>query len=186
MSSVKTYFDTQGHNHAYHNDPDIYRSIVEHISKFPEGIELKIFDVGCGDGSFIVSLINNINRNNIGIYYFGTDISETMIKTANERLKKNKVFLFVGDGFNLPLNEDLKFDCIHIDSVIHHLIGKDIDESKILTKKIMEIMMKKLKKNGALILEEVFYDSYIKSDLTSILIFYGLKFLNKININIKM
>jgi hypothetical protein len=46
------------------------------------------------------------------------------------------------------------------------------------------MLFNRLDKNGSLIVEELYYDSYIFRELTSFLIFYGLKFFNFTHIDI--
>jgi SAM-dependent methyltransferase len=180
LSNIKSYFDTHIHNHAYHNDPAIYNSIIEHIQKIHKDNNITILDIGCGGGPFIKNLI----RNSIQADYFGTDLSYNMIQMAKENVADSKVSLFVSDGFNLPIRSDFKFDIIHLDSVIHHIIGKNRTESKALIKKMLDKLINNLSINGSLIIEEVYYDSYLYPEITSSIIFYGLKFLNFINLDI--
>ena len=91
--------------------------------------------------------------------------------------------LFVTDLFKLPIDASIKFDIIHADSVLHHIIGSGIKESKHLVKEIIGELIKRLAKDGSLIIEEIYYNSFIYPPITSSIIFYGLKFCNHFNIN---
>lgn len=86
-----------------------------------------MLDFGCGDGSFIKSLLNS----DVNAEYFGTGISETMITMASTRLKSPHVNFLVSDGFNMSFSKNLRCDLIHLDSVIHHIIGKSISETRL-------------------------------------------------------
>ena len=181
LSTVKSYFDKEGHQHVYHNDPEIYNFIVQFLKdRSIHNKDIKILDFGCGDGSFIVSLLNS----NIDALYYGTDISDTMINMAKSKIKRPNVNLFVSDGFNMPLSENLKFDLIHLDSVIHHIIGNSVSATKKLVNTILKILFERLNIGGSLILEENYYDSYLYPSITSTLIFYGLKFFNALDFDI--
>lgn len=162
------------HNHIYHNDPFIYQSIIDQISKISNRDNYKILDVGCGDGAFLKGLINFGMK---GIF-FGTDLSYNMLKFAHDNIPHPDVRLFVADGFKLPLKEDTKFDLIHIDSVLHHLIGKNRLESKNMIRRMIQILVNKLNKNGIIVIEEKYYHSYIFPTITATIIFYGLKLFN--------
>jgi SAM-dependent methyltransferase len=181
LSTVKSYFDKEGHQHAYHNDPNVYSFIIEFLKgRSIRNNYLKVLDFGCGDGSFIKSLLNS----NINAIYYGTDISDTMIHMAKSNVKSPNVNLFVSDGFRMPLSENLKFDLIHLDSVIHHLIGNTLSETKNLVDTILNMLFNRLKIEGTLILEENYYNSYFYPSISSTLIFYGLRFFNRANLDI--
>ncbi|HYG00754.1 MAG TPA: class I SAM-dependent methyltransferase [Candidatus Saccharimonadales bacterium] len=180
MSDVKSYFDKHAHQHVYHNDPEIYKFILDFLNtKILEGKTMNILDVGCGDGSFIQSIL----KSKINAQFIGTDVSQSMIKLANQNIRSSNVQLFVADGFSLPLNQDAKFDLIHLDSVLHHLIASTRNKSKHLSNRLLRILIDKLKEDGSLIVEEVYYNSYLYDQTSSILVFYGLKFFNALHLN---
>ncbi len=174
LSTVKEYFDKNAHFHAYHNDPSVYLPILELLKSNHKSNNLKILDVGCGDGSFIKGL----KKMGIAAEFFGIDLSSSMIQMANQNLTERDVYLMVGDLFKLPLRPDLKFDIIHLDSVLHHIIGKNVTESKRLVMQILSLLTKRLSVRGSLIIEEVFYNSHLYPSITSSVIFYSLKFCN--------
>jgi hypothetical protein len=180
VSNVKSFFDKNAHNHAYHHDPAIYYSIIKHIQKNHNNDLLKILDFGCGDGAFIKCLLNDGIKAN----YFGTDISHTMINMARQNISNPNVELFVADGFELPLNPEVKFDLIHADSVLHHIIGTTKTKSNQLVKRLIEQLLNRLNKHGSLVIDELYYDSYIFPEITSVLIFYGLKLFNFVHLDI--
>ena len=105
--------------------------------------------MGCGDGSFIKSLI----LLDISAEYIGIDLSHTMIQMASQNIADKNVHLFVTDLFKLPIDDDAKFDIIHADSVLHHIIGSGIKESKQLVKEIIRELIQRLTKDGSLIIE---------------------------------
>jgi ubiquinone/menaquinone biosynthesis C-methylase UbiE len=56
--------------------------------------------------------------------YFAIDITVKMITIAKENLVSSNVKLFLADGLNISVRQDIKFDIIHIDSVLHHVIER--------------------------------------------------------------
>jgi hypothetical protein len=93
--------------------------------------------------------------------------------------------LSVSDAFNLPIRSQITFDVIHLDSVLHHIISNTKSESNHLTEKLLANLSSKLSSsNGILLVEEMFYNSFIISDLTSKIVFYGLKFFNYLKVDL--
>ncbi len=173
MSSVRSYFDLNAHNHVYHNDPHVYQTIISQILQVSNKKKFNILDVGCGDGSFL----RGLKDRGIEGEFYGIDLSYSMLKTASNNIKDIDAKLFVADGFQLPIVENAKFDLIHIDSVLHHLIGKTRSGSINLTANMIHILVNRLNRNGIIVIEEKYYDSYLFKTFTAACIFYMLKFL---------
>lgn len=182
MKGNKWYFDMHGHHHAYDKNPDFYSPIINNIRKntFHNNGKVRVFDLGCGNGSFIRAMI----RAGISADYVGSDISQVMINMASKDLVSQGVGLFVSDGFKLPLQPKTTFDIIHIDSVLHHLIENTRSKSWLLSIKMLDLLVSMLSVNGILIVEEMYYDSYIIPHITSSTVFYGLKILNFLGLDI--
>jgi len=184
LSNVKSYFESHAHAHVYNKDPAFYKELIATILKTQESIQdkrIRILDVGCGDGSFIKKLLD------LGMYadFVGFDISHAMVRKCENNLIGQNVNLCVSDAFNLPIKSQINFDVIHLDSVLHHVISKTRSESNKLTKKLLTILSSRLSPgNGILIVEEMFYNSFIIPHLTSSILFYSLKFLNYLNIDL--
>ena len=178
-SNVKSYFEIHAHN--YLKEPEFYLSITNQIKNIipQNSSNIKFLDVGCGNGNFIKAII----KSGIKADYFATDISFKMIRMSKENLDGCNVELFVADAFKIPLNPNMKYDIIHIDSVLHHLIGKTRSKSTNLIKKMVELLTRKLSDNGILIVEEVYYGSLLIPQFTSFVVFYGLKLINFLNLD---
>jgi SAM-dependent methyltransferase len=177
--NVKSYFES--HSHNYSKGPEFYSSVVNHIKNtLQTNSNARFLDVGCGDGNFIKALV----KEGIKMRYFATDISLTMITRAKENLDNCDVELFVADGFKIPFRPGIKFDVIHIDSVLHHLIGRTRDKSTGLIEKMLELLVASLTAKGILIVEEWYYVSYLIPKLTSFIVFYGLKLINFLNLDL--
>lgn len=180
MKSTRSFFDTHTHHHAYRKEPDFYIPVARIIKQIHSSNKLKVLDVGCGDGSFIRGMIGS----NVNAEYVGTDISTSMTNLSRDNLKGLAVDLLVADGFKIPLKKDIKFDVIHIDSVLHHLISHTVSSSTLLAKDFLSHLKERLNEDGILIVEEMYYNSYLISHFTSSLIFYALKFLNYFRIDL--
>ncbi|MGB7955022.1 MAG: class I SAM-dependent methyltransferase [Candidatus Nitrosopolaris sp.] len=78
MIEAKSYFDLHAGHHAYHKDPEVYTSLIHHLKKLKlvSKEKIRILDLGCGDGSFINSMIGyGINADFVGL-----DVSSSMIQ----------------------------------------------------------------------------------------------------------
>jgi SAM-dependent methyltransferase len=181
LSDTKSYFDKHAHVDAYHNDPKMYNMVIEIIKTNQIKAGTRFLDLGCGDGT----LIKSANSLAVGFQFLGTDVSYEMIKMARDNLRGVSVDLIVCDGFNLPIKNEFKFGLIHSAYVLHHLIGPTKGKSLNLVSRLLRILAHSLSDNGILIVHEVYYDSYIIPSLTSTMIFYMLKFLNLINLDIR-
>jgi 2-polyprenyl-3-methyl-5-hydroxy-6-metoxy-1,4-benzoquinol methylase len=178
-TNVKSYFECHAHNYAGRHI-EFYPSIINHLkSIMASKSDAKLLDVGCGDGSFIKCLFEAGVRMN----YFASDLSFRMITLGKKNLIDCNVELFVADAFNIPLKPNLKFDVIHLDSVLHHLIGKTRGKSTDLVKRMIELLVSKLSDNGIIIVEEWYYVSYLLPQFTSFVVFYGLKVINWLNLD---
>lgn len=178
MSKVKSYFNKEGHFHVYHKDPIFYSTLQNLLGEFNHHVIL--LDVGCGDGSFLAGMKECEN----GTRFIGCDVSLTMIRKARSEIRLRSIDLCVSDAFFLPFKNDLKFDLIHLDSVLHHLIGDTRSKSLDLVKQLLGRLIELLPDDGILITEEIYYSSYIRQTLSAAIIFYGLKLMNFLKIDL--
>jgi len=140
----------------------------------------RFLDLGCGDGT----LIKSSNSVIADFQFLGTDVSHEMIKMAQDNLRGINVDFIVCDGFYLPIKNEIRFDFIHSAYVLHHLIGPTKGKSLKLVAKLLRILRQRLSDNGILIIQEVYYDSYIIPSVTSGLLFYMLKLFNFLKLDI--
>jgi SAM-dependent methyltransferase len=136
-------------------------------------------DIGCGDGPFIRSIL----ATGVNAFFMGIDISLNMLRTAKKNINSPRVDLVAADGLKMPLRKEATFDLIHIDSVLHHLVGSNRSESMRLVNLFCNHLIKQLSDKGILVVEEVYYVSHLFPKLTSSLIFYGLKLLNLLRLD---
>ncbi|CAN5807782.1 hypothetical protein BH23THE1_BH23THE1_26230 [soil metagenome] len=101
----------------YNKNPEYYFPIIDHFfNEFDE--EIRVSDVGCGDGSFKGLITEGLNGNFLRI-----DSSFNLLRKAkNNPSGEANGYLVVADAFNLPFRSLVMFSLIHIDSVLHHLI----------------------------------------------------------------
>jgi SAM-dependent methyltransferase len=176
-SSVKSFFENHAHNYKMH--PSFYSTVANKIKEdLSDSTNLKLLDVGCGDGTFIKSLIDVGMR----AEFLATDFSFSMTNIAKMNLRLSNTELFVADAFNIPLKADMKFDVIHVAFLMHHLIGETKAKSTALARKLIVRLIDILSENGMLIIEEVYYNSHLFPNLTSSIIFYLMKLLNFIHL----
>jgi SAM-dependent methyltransferase len=181
MSNVKSYFEIHAHHHDYSPSPEFYSSVIEPIkSIIPINSHANFLDIGCGNGNFIKALI----KANVKANYFAFDMSLKMIERAKENLAGCDVEFLVADGFKIPIKRNIRFNIIHLDSVLHHLIGSTRGKSTSLIEKMLRLLTDKLEDDGILLVQEVYYNSYIISRFTSFVVFYGLKLINLLNLDV--
>jgi SAM-dependent methyltransferase len=157
--------------------------LIDYIkNNIQSNTRIRLLDVGCGNGGFVKSLIE-ANRD---FDYFVTDMSSEMVLLAKQNLVNHDydVKLFVADGFNLPIREQIEFDIIHIDSVFHHLIDKTQTRSTGLIKQMAQLLVSRLSCHGMLIVDEWYFLSYVIPSFVSFLIFYGLKLINHLKLDL--
>jgi hypothetical protein len=119
----------------------------------------------------------------INAFFLGFDISINMLKTAKKSVDISKVELVAADGFKMPLRQEARFDLIHIDSVLHHLVGSNRNKSMQLASLFCSQIMNRLSADGRIVVEEIYYVSHLFPSISSRLIFYGLKLLNLLHID---
>jgi len=115
--------------------------------------------------------------------FVGFDVSVNMLRTGKLNVDTSRVNLVAADGFKMPLRSEARFDLIHMDSVLHHLVGKTKAKSLLLANVFCEQILQQLSEKGTVVVEEVYYVSHFVPKLTSSLIFYGLKILNFLHLD---
>jgi len=104
-----------------------------------------ILEVACGTGA----ALRRVSKENIGGLSVGLDISKNMLKLAANKKSKNSPFLLVeGSSAELPFKDDA-IDLIYCASAFH-LFSHPLEA--------LSEMLRVLKENGKLILEELARD----------------------------
>ncbi|MDO5850527.1 MAG: methyltransferase domain-containing protein [Methanobacteriaceae archaeon] len=138
----KSYYNKTAKNYSNTSDGEFVKPMYEEIinriiSKNPK----KILDLGCGTG-YVLSEVKKIYKlKNKDLDMYGLDISEEMIKIANENLK-GEANLKVGDSEYIPW-EDNSFDLVVCNASFHHYPNP---------KKTLLEIKRVLNSNGTLIL----------------------------------
>ena len=73
---------------------------------------------------------------------------------------------------------------MHLDSVLEYLTGCTRGKIKRHTEKMLTSLTDKLEDYVIFLVQEVYYNSYIISKFTSFVVFYGLKLINLLNLDI--
>jgi 2-polyprenyl-3-methyl-5-hydroxy-6-metoxy-1,4-benzoquinol methylase len=134
----------------------------------------KLMDVGGGCGIFSSGVLDRFPSMDITL----VDPSEKLLAKADKRVHK------VNGTLPNSLNVNGKFDYIHMHSVIHHLVGDSIKDSKNILKDSLLALRELLTDGGYLFLVDIFYDSYVLPSLTRTAIFYMLKAQKQLGIKI--
>lgn len=153
---------------------DYQISFIEFIKKKAKHNQ-KLIDIGGGSGNFSNAIIKNCSKIDVTIL----DPSTKLLEHANPNVKK-----IVG---SLPnFNSDIKYDYIHMSSVLHHLIGDSNEKSKNLALESLKTINQLLNDNGFFFLQDLFFESYIYSTISRSIIFQICQFKkNIINIPLK-
>lgn len=133
--------------------------------------ESRFVDIGCGDGAFLEYVVSKTEITDA----HGMEISTGM-------LPDDRVFsisYLLRDATQLPFQEN-SIDFIHLDAVLHHIVGETRAESKQLVCNVLETIAEVLKPGGYLIITERHQLSRFVSDRRlSKAIFAGLKYGSK-------
>ena len=179
---MKSYFNVHNHDYDQAENQEFYYELLDYIHKIKSNNKLRILDVGCGGGSFIETAI----RYGMHADFVGIDIAENMIEIArNKLLERDNVELYVMDIFSIRKEISTKFDIIYVHEVLHHLIARTQGGSKRLLRTAIQELIDMLSSGGILLIDEVFFTSYIIPSISSKVIFYGLKLLNSLRLDMK-
>lgn len=102
---------------------------MEALTPLESNKEFKILDIGCGDGSYMESLLAELKQRDkrFNLRVYGLDISHAAIAEFNS---KNGYRGVIGTAENLPFSEDT-FDLILLNDVIEHVVDTDLVMSEI-------------------------------------------------------
>lgn len=169
MSDVKKFFESES---------DLYKKnlISDSLDKFNyinyyANEDDILVDIGCGSGNFLQNLRYYTPITKI----VGLDIAKNML--PDNRLNGR---VCLGDARNLPIKDSsVKF--VHIDVVLHHIVGSTRTESKQLVKQTIRELLRVIKPSGHLIITERCQIARLIPDrLLAYAIFYGLKYTTRL------
>lgn len=113
----------------------------------------KVLDIGTGQGDFLKTLLENLNKYEIA---FGYDISKKSLEAAKINLKDQNVNFILGDGKQLPFLDN-EFDLITISNSLHHFDNID---------NMISEAIRVLKVNGILLINEMISNNLTEPQLT--------------------
>lgn len=132
---------------------------------------LRVLDVGCGSGLFANAVGELFESASI----YGTEITKEMVSEQSVSMD-----LLLSDAQKLPFKSN-SFHLIHMDAVLHHIVGESRSESKEKAKQTFSELFRILEPGGHILLTERVQRGRIISDETlSSAIFYALKYGSKV------
>jgi len=144
---AQNYFDSASATNWY-DDLEEYqeRTFIKFVCSFSP--PPKALDIGCGKGVFLKVISENCPNAQV----FGLDISIGMLSKSFK-----KVPLVCGSVRLLPFNKGI-FDIVHLDSVLHHLLGPKRSECYLSTEQALSELFSILRTKGYLLLAEPIYE----------------------------
>ncbi|MBM2820903.1 MAG: putative S-adenosylmethionine-dependent methyltransferase [Candidatus Berkelbacteria bacterium] len=134
--------------------------------------KINIAEFGGSSGLLLSKILAKYPRAN----FFNIEL----IKDYNQE-QINKKIQFIEGSVLKPPFKDRYFDCIIIRDVLHHLVGKNLTETKYNQIKALKEIRRILKFNGLVLVEELTNNSKIASSI----IYYISKINSRIGLNIK-
>lgn len=165
---IKNYFDIEADRYGGRTITR-FRDIPKTLKKFV-GEKNVLLDIGCGKGEFVNYVDNNLDN----FFAVGLDLSKEMLSFRSG--KKGKFIL--GDALYLPFKND-SVDVIYMDTLLHHIIGYSTSTPENSQKKVVDEVIRVIKKDGIFIVQELYYE--ILFPALSNFLFHFLKLRKKIN-----
>ena len=137
--------------------------LLEELAKTSDSL----LDIGCGNGYFADRALAETNIS----WACTLDVSRAMLSLS--KILPNK-HLVQASVLQMPF-KPRSFTFVHFDAVLHHVVGTDRRSSVQQAYDVIQSCVALTRKNGFLVLTERCVDSRI----SSVLIFYALKFLSK-------
>jgi SAM-dependent methyltransferase len=133
-----------------------------------------LLDIGAGSGQF-ASLVK---INFPGMQVTALDPSVNLLSLIDDR----SIRTVVGKIPDLNLQAEERFFFIHISNVLHHLVGKTINESRKTAKESLLVLRDHLDDEGFLMVQEELWESYLVPTASRSLAFHLLSIANTLHI----
>jgi SAM-dependent methyltransferase len=118
LKSWRVYQDIIKHNYMFHRE--ISRAVSDALEEFKPNQKLSIMDLGCGDASMILPMLNPSRVNN----YVGCDLSQPALDIAHEALETKKIphQLICDDMLRVASEKkESSYDLVFSSYALHHL-----------------------------------------------------------------
>jgi|ERR1035437_901120 SAM-dependent methyltransferase len=132
-----------------------------------------LLDVGAGSGQF-ASLVK---MNFPSMQVTALDPSVDLLSLIDDR----SIRTVIGKIPDLNLQAEEKFSFIHISNVLHHLVGKTINESRKTAKESLLVLRDHLDDLGFLMVQEELWESYLVPTASRSLAFHLLSIANALH-----
>lgn len=143
--------------------------------KTKQNQDSNLLDICGGSGTFAKLVVDGCPSINVTVLDPSekslSRIDDTRIRKVNGELPNR-----------IPL--DSKFDYVHVKEVFHHITGSSVRNSKELLRRSLFAIKEYLNDDGFLLINELFYESYLIPSLSRALIFHLLTLQNKLRIKI--
>ena len=150
-----SYFDNNTPNYT----ADRYREIFDFVNKERKE-NASLIDVGCGDGTVLKAFKKETDISELT----GMDIADNYLQLAQEKVACKTFQGSILDS-DLIKKIDKKFDYVVIGAILHHLIGKNREESQNLAKQALKNSFDLLSPEGYLIISEPTYSPKKSMDI---------------------
>jgi len=135
-----------------------------------------LLDVGAGSGTF-ASLVKKCIPD---MRVTAVDPSARLLSQLNDR----SIRKVVGKLPDLSLNPADTFLFIHVKEVLHHLVGKTVNESRDTVTRSLLALKDHLNDSGFLMIHELYWETYIVPSVSRTLTFYLLSICTKLHIRL--
>jgi|GEM_PF-2936339 len=149
----------------------IDRFFLEYMETHRKGT--RCLDIGGGSGRFAGAVLKRFPRHRVTV----VDPSPVMLEGITSP-EVEKVQGHLPDNLNVAS----RYDYVSVNDVLHHVCGSTEDESMELAVRSLIEIRKVLAPDGVLFLHELFYESYVREDLTRALIFRWLRAQNRLGL----
>jgi ubiquinone/menaquinone biosynthesis C-methylase UbiE len=133
-----------------------------------------LLDVGAGSGRFAMLIRQKFSDFQIT----ALDPSTTLL----EKIEDESIRKVVGKLPDLNLSPEESFYFIHVSMVLHHLVGKTINESKNIVKESLRGLREHLEDAGSLMIVDEAWETYMIPTTSRTLTFFLLSLADRFNI----
>jgi len=159
---------SEAQNAAFHAEFHSFEELDAKFQLLDELIEdrpFKVLDLGGGNGLFADQLLARFPKSSVAVL----DISSLLLE--NNTLSYRKELIQGSIEFMGDILVGRKFDCITVNWVLHHLVGRNYDACRKNCLDTLKQCRNLLNPNGILLVAENMFDGYLRSNLPSHLIY---------------
>jgi len=170
--NIEDFFDRNVEFYGRRQVSDYDLFFVTHV----QSLKAKtLLDIGGGSGTFADLVKQHLPDVEVTV----VDPSQALLdKIGNQTIEK--INRKLPNNLNLTTGRD--FGIIHVKEVLHHVVGNSVSASKELLTESLQAIASRLADNGHLVIDEVYYESFIFPPFTRNSIFYLLRLQNSLRV----